>query len=346
MIGQPARSAVRAGTSTGPGSAPAAGPGETSVRRAPRPAGPFGGQVAGVPGRRALLLEGLGAVVERRRRRRGRDRGRATAERPPRTTQAPRRARSQARARSRGRPSVSHGTTVAPVGPQCGGQRPRPPVGRRPRSSSPTAPASPATSSPRSAAGGQRTTATGRLGGVGRQFVRRRATVAGLGRSRCGTPSRPRSGRTRRDDGRRGGGPEQRQAGAGEAPGGPGGQVDDLRRGAGGDGGQEGAELLRGRLGDDVVVDHPAPDPAAAEVDPHDGADADDAGQGVGHRVVEEPLDGQHVDGDPADAGRRHERRRPERRPADQPPAAARRVSAMSSTCSQVNSLSGRPKCP
>ena len=272
--------------------------------------------------------------------------GASTADRPPRTTQAPRRVRSHARARSRGRPSVSQGTTVGAGRPQRGGQPAEPPVrdddDRRPR----LRPAARRRARRTSTAGGQRTTATGRRGSVRRHLVRCRDEVL---RSRArsepvsgvktcpelwtGPGATTAAGEAARSSGSRG--PAKRQAAHSVS-------VDDLRGRAGGDGGQERSELLGRRLRDDVVFDHPGPDPAAAEVDPHDRADADDRGQRLRHRVVEEALDGEDVDRDPADAGRGH-RSVDERR---QPPAALRSVSAMSSTCSQVNSLSGRPKCP
>ncbi len=50
-----------------------------------------------------------------------------------------------------------------------------------------------------------------------------------------------------------------------------------------------------------VVGHHPSADPAAVQVDPHDRADADPVGDGVGHQVVELLVDGRHVGQDPRD---------------------------------------------
>jgi hypothetical protein len=65
--------------------------------------------------------------------------------------------------------------------------------------------------------------------------------------------------------------------------------------------GQEGHTLR----GFDVLLHHPPPDPAAVELDPDLGAEADPAGQGGGNAVVEELVDGGEVGPDPHDAGAR-----------------------------------------
>ena len=273
--GQPARSADREGTSSGPSSrASSDGVGLTITQGTPSRRARSTSDVAGVPGGRLLLLERLVVLVEHHHRSRARDR-------------CPRRG---AGAEHAGRPRPGGGPVV-------GHERDRQP-GSAQSQTEPTHRRSHGThhqDRPEAGGGHQHRVGVGGrwetdgahsggedLGGEPVDLVRcdrRRGRHGGAVRARQ-RPHRVRRGR----------GAQHRGRSARPAPGRPLRQVEHLGRGApAGDLGER-LEVDPGR-GLDPVGHHPSPHPTTGKGDAHDRADPDLLVEGGRHDVVEQLVE-------------------------------------------------------